>query len=176
MLEQITNAKRDAWALFVRLYPRLQAFTEPSIEVNNRLTSTAGRCFYTERKIDISSKLFAVDPAHILERTVPHEVAHQVAWDLFKSSGHCSIWKGVMVSAGLPPDTYHSIGATTEQEATAQESFYTGMRVSFQHTDRQRKVTEHTGIVTKVNPKTLSVIVDGMVWKVPKDYEGLKIC
>ena len=177
MLNQITTAKREAWAKFVKLFPKLASFPEPSIRINNRLSSTAGRCFYESNEIDISSKLFAIDPQEILNQTVPHEVAHQVAYNLFGDTGHGAAWKQCMVAYGLEPARCHSIGqeklapSAIEREAHRAE-FSLGARVRF-----EAKGFKYSGHVVKVNRVTVKVQVSGPyagVWTVPLANETLK--
>ena len=181
MLKLLQGTKSASWAKFVKLYPKLVLFPEPSIEFNKRLSSTAGRCFYEHNKIDISWKLFEIDQREILEQTVPHELAHQVSWNLFKAPGHCAIWKGIMVAYGLEPNRCHNIGVQKIPDnafelLAARDRFSPGMQVSFEHRDRSKKVTIHRGHIEKVNLKTLKVFstVSATVWTVPIDHKSLK--
>lgn len=180
MLKEITIAKANAWAKFVRMFPKLANFAEPAIYINNRFSSTAGMCYYEKREIAISSKLYAIDPSEIISQTVPHEVAHQVAWDLFKEPGHGKLWKDIMVAYGLKPDRCHSIGVekipdNAFEMLARRDSFAVGISVQFEHRDRSRKVTIYKGTIEKIDLKTLKVNVGGSIWTVPIDLPSLRI-
>ena len=99
------------WANLVRVYPGL---TEPmpTVSLNARLKTTAGRSFYTQRKIDLSTSLFAEHPDHFVQDTIPHELCHQAAWDLFQENGHGEPWKRVMISIGVEPNRCHHMTNT----------------------------------------------------------------
>jgi predicted SprT family Zn-dependent metalloprotease len=177
--QELQGIGDSVWAKFRRIYPKLNFFTAPSIEFNKRLSSTAGRCFYEQNKIDISWKLYQIDSKEILEQTVPHEYAHQVSWNMYKAPGHCATWKSIMVAYGLEPVRCHSIGvekvADNAFELLAKRDVYAvGMQVSFEHRDRARKITVYKGFITKINLKTIKVDVNGAVWTVPIESNSLK--
>jgi predicted SprT family Zn-dependent metalloprotease len=179
--QELQGYGNSVWEKFSKLFPKLNSFTPPSIVFNKRLSSTAGRCFYEENSIDISWKLFLVDRVTILEQTIPHEYAHQVAWNLYKAPGHCATWKDIMVAYGLKPDRCHSIGVQEVPDnafelMAKRDQYAAGMRVSFEHRDRSKKITLHKGVIEKVNLKTIKVYssVSGSVWTVPIDFASLK--
>ena len=168
------------WGNFCKLYPKLSGFAVPSIKFNNRFSSTAGMCYYETSEIQISRKLFEIDRAEILNQTVPHEYAHQVSWNLYKAPGHCATWKDIMRAYGLEPNRCHTIGVTEIPDNTFEllakrEQFSLHSRVSFEHRDRAKKITVHTGFVTKINLKTIKVDVNGAVWTVPIESPSLRI-
>ena len=168
------------WEKFNRLFPKLSAFPVPNIKFNNRFSSTAGMCYYESNEIQISRKLFEIDHNEILNQTVPHEYAHQVAWNLYKASGHCAIWKDIMRAYGLEPARCHTIGVeeipdNTFELMAKRDTLRYGVEVSFEHRDRSRKVTVHKGIVQKVNLKTIKVNVQGTIWTVPIESPSLKV-
>lgn len=100
------------WANLVRVYPGL---TEPCpvVALNGRLKTTAGRSFYWLRKIDLSTQLFAEYPHNFVRDTIPHELCHQAAWDLFQEKGHGEPWKRVMIAIGVQPSRCHQMTNTT---------------------------------------------------------------
>ena len=108
-LAQKTVAK--TWVNLVRVYPGL---TEPCpvVVLNARLKTTAGRSFYTQRKIDLSTQLFAEHPDHFVHDTIPHETCHQAAWDLFQEKGHGKPWRRVMIVIGVEPNCCHHMTNT----------------------------------------------------------------
>jgi predicted SprT family Zn-dependent metalloprotease len=52
----------------------------------------------------------------MLKVILPHELAHQVDWDINKKDGHGPTWKSIMVNYGLPPDRLHNL-VNTKWEA-----------------------------------------------------------
>lgn len=97
------------WQRFCRVYPELSRFNCPTVEFNNRLKSTAGRCWVDSNKIDISTSLYAEFQVEFRKIIIPHEIAHQVDFNLYGTAGHGRNWKSVMTSYGIPPDTYHKL-------------------------------------------------------------------
>ena len=83
----------------------------PVIKLNNRFKATAGKCYIEERIIDLSTELFYYHAEHFVKVIIPHELIHQVDYDLNGRSKqwHGPKWKSLMVQYGLPPDTYHSL-------------------------------------------------------------------
>lgn len=75
---------------------------------------TSGRCTY-HRKYEFNLQI-ARDNEGFLESTVPHEVAHQAAVQIYgwQGKGHGAYWKRVMRSLGITPkrcSTYKNIVA-----------------------------------------------------------------
>jgi len=96
------------WGQLMRVYPKLVKPC-PVVALNARLKTTAGRSFYELRKIDLSVSLFREYPDSFVRDTIPHEVCHQAAWDLFGDGGHGPHWKAVMLSIGVNPKRCHQM-------------------------------------------------------------------
>jgi SprT protein len=67
-------------------------------------------------KIRINRTLLEIDPAHVIDTTLPHEVAHLMANQLYgvKISPHGQEWKSVMVDVfGLQPGRCQQIDTST---------------------------------------------------------------
>lgn len=110
LLKAEANA-RAVWQRLRALYPALTG-TCPKIVPNARLKTTAGRCFIETRVVDLSVDLLLEYPEQMLYNTLPHELAHQAAWDLFQDPGHGKPWKSVMIRLGLPPERCHQMTNT----------------------------------------------------------------
>lgn len=95
------------WAIFAKYYGIRLNQSMPVVSLNNRLKTTAGRSFYWERKIDLSTSLFSEHTHHFLVDTIPHEVCHQVAWDIYNEKGHGPSWKHTMRVFGIEPNRCH---------------------------------------------------------------------
>lgn len=110
---QIAARFSEVWARFVKLYPQLSAKTKPTFSLSKRLTKTAGHCSVDDRIVTLGYKFF-IKPenyGYMMRETIPHEIAHQVAVDLYgypkNNRWHGSEWKKVMLDYGLAPNTYH---------------------------------------------------------------------
>lgn len=109
MEQKLVRFANDAWNRFFAIYPRLNTMI-PAIAFNNRLKTTAGYCYHLRREIQISRELFEEHTEHFRKIIIPHELAHQVAFDLYnKDCGHGPLWKQVMVAYGIPPDRLHTL-------------------------------------------------------------------
>ena len=83
-------------------------FSDITFSMNGRLTSTAGRAFYKEGRLDFSKVLYANNVDAFLNDTVPHELAHVIAHRVYNSTGHDAGWKKVMMALGFEPTRCHS--------------------------------------------------------------------
>lgn len=104
-----------AWAKFSRLYTLKKPC--PTIIINNRLKTTAGRCDYLKRVIDLAPIMFAENISEYRRVIIPHEIAHQIAWDIFEAPGHCPKWKSIMVKFGLSPDRCHTLSSSAMRKS-----------------------------------------------------------
>jgi predicted SprT family Zn-dependent metalloprotease len=115
--QQILNAVNAhhamAWARFVTLFPELVRFKAPTVKVNYRLSSTAGRNTSEENTYDLAGKFFAKHADEMLRVILPHEIAHQIDFNLngwYKGKKHHGAkWCAIMEAYGLPPEPYHSM-------------------------------------------------------------------
>ena len=85
------------WQRALVLWRDVDIGPRPVVKMNPRLTATAGRAFlHPEMKdqyIDLSCYLSEKYPVDMQEDTIPHELAHIIAWRLYKARGHCATWK-----------------------------------------------------------------------------------
>ena len=84
--------------------------TKVKVEWNARLTTTAGRAFVRNGRIELNPTLLAraFDQVHVV---LVHEAAHVAAFRLFGGNipHHGRHWRGLMRLAGLEPDVTHDI-------------------------------------------------------------------
>ena len=83
-------------------------FKDITFTMNGRLTSTAGRAFIAEGRMDFSKVLYSQNEEAFLADTVPHEFAHIVAYRVYGSTGHDASWRKVMEMLGYTPTRCHS--------------------------------------------------------------------
>ncbi len=88
----------------------------PKMEVNARLTATAGRAFYTLDKCDFSCYLLTRDPDYFVKDTIPHELAHIIAWRLYQHNGHGKPWKDTAMALYGANNRCHTLGTKSRHE------------------------------------------------------------
>ena len=97
-----------SWNRFHSIYGN-KIGNKPLVKLNKRLKTTAGRCFYELGYIDLCYNLLNQLPHQYRDEIIPHELAHMVAWRLYKDPGHGPQWKGVMVQYGIKPNRFHNL-------------------------------------------------------------------
>lgn len=72
---------------------------------------SAGRAYLESFNIVYNERLFLENPEHFINGTVPHEVAHIVATQLYgpRIPGHGAEWKSVMKALGHVPQRCHDL-------------------------------------------------------------------
>ncbi len=86
----------------------------PTIRVSKRMTRAAGYAYYEKNEIAISHNLLLAFPADFRDDTIPHELAHIVAYQLTgyggsKGESHGKEWQDVcIVLTGKPLSIYHN--------------------------------------------------------------------
>lgn len=78
----------------------------PTIIFNPNLRTTAGKAHLQKNKVEFSIPLMRGNPESF-DEIIGHEVAHLIAWNLYKDKGHGIYWKLVMIGMGLRPDRCH---------------------------------------------------------------------
>lgn len=102
------------WERFVLLYPELRRPC-PALIISNRLKTTVGYNRPEDRTVTMAAKLWAIEAnrAEIVEHWIPHEIAHQVDYDLHGypkgNRWHGPTWQRIMRRYGLEPTTYHNL-------------------------------------------------------------------
>jgi len=103
----------ELWIKYTKTFSGLSKFECPTIILNNRFTKTAGCNYQPLNKIELASKFFIKNQAEMLTIILPHEIAHQIDFNLYGASekrcGHGETWNNIMVQIGLPANKYHSL-------------------------------------------------------------------
>ncbi len=109
MLAQAQTWGKYWWAKYRGVYTLNKPM--PVFKMNKRLKTTAGRNFWELRIIDLSVELFSQHPEYFRDDTIPHELAHQVCFDVYGECKqiHGTEWKSVMRAVGLEANTYHTM-------------------------------------------------------------------
>jgi SprT protein len=101
---------RSWWVKMLKQYPTIQRAT-PVVTLNNRLKTTAGRAFIEDvpQRIDLSTDLFTQYTDRMISDTIPHELAHLVAYTVYGDSGHGKGWKSVVAHMGIATTRLHNM-------------------------------------------------------------------
>ncbi len=98
------------WISYKKIFPELRGEC-PKIILSNRLTKTAGYNISEHNTITLGNKFFKRNMDSMLKITLPHELAHQIDYNLHGWSKnrkhHNSNWCAIMMIIGLDPDPYH---------------------------------------------------------------------
>ena len=109
----INEIAAAAWDRAIELFPKLVKFDCPKIVLCNRLSVTAGKNYQEENKIHLANKFFANNRPSMIHVILPHEMAHQIDYNLNgkseKKCGHGKKWAEIMVKLGLPANKYHTL-------------------------------------------------------------------
>lgn len=101
----------NLWLEYCEIFPALVKFDCPTIVINNRFTRTGGVNDSYNNKVELAGKFFANNTKSMLEITLPHELAHQIDYNLngwyTRRKHHNKEWCEIMVLIGLIPDPYH---------------------------------------------------------------------
>lgn len=101
------------WGNYCEIFPKLVRFDPPQIILNNRLSATAGYNRSEENVVHLATKFFVNNKQEMLYTTLPHELAHQIDFNLHGwkkgQMHHRKSWQIIMVKIGLPPLVYHEM-------------------------------------------------------------------
>jgi len=109
-LQEIANEIAADWWAELRRHYHLPA-AHPAIVLNGRLTRTLGRAWVDSNPqiIDLSVKNMLTNLNLYRSDIIAHELAHIVAYNLFRDEGHGKAWKQIMVTIGLTPRLSYSL-------------------------------------------------------------------
>lgn len=111
--ETLQQLAENLWLEYCEIFPKLVKFDCPKIKINNRYTRTGGMNYSEENLVELGGKFFANNKKQMLEVTLPHELAHQIDYNLYgwksREKHHRKSWCEIMVLIGLAPDIYHTM-------------------------------------------------------------------
>jgi len=104
---------------------------------NDRLTTTAGRAFQRNGRIELNPTLLARAPDQV-PVVLAHEAAHIAAFRLFGANipAHGRHWRSLMRLAGQPPEVTHRIPLRGVRAAERRRRRYVYLRVCDRCGDR----------------------------------------
>lgn len=90
---------------------------KPPILSYNLRGTCAGLAVYLSNEVRLNPVLFRENPEFFLSETIPHELAHLLAFKVYghKIKPHGAEWKSIMRSLGVAPKTTHSLDLSSVQ-------------------------------------------------------------
>lgn len=95
------------WKRFLQVYPTLG--NTPRVVLNARLKTTAGRAFLEGGYIELSPELMWEHTENFCRDTIPHELAHLVAYRIHGDQGHGKGWKHIIKQFNIPTTRLHNM-------------------------------------------------------------------
>ena len=110
-LKALAEAKLEATFLeFEQKLDRKLSRPEVTFDLKGR---TAGYAFHNPLRVQLNAGLYKANKEDFLERTVPHEVAHIVQFEVYPhSKPHGYEWQNLMYLIGLEPTRCHQYETT----------------------------------------------------------------
>lgn len=111
--ETVQQLAENLWQEYCELFPALVKFDCPKIVINNRFTKCAGVNRSEMNQVDLAGKFLAKFQNQILTETLPHELGHQIDFNLngwyARKPHHGKEWHAIMQKIGVPYSVYHSM-------------------------------------------------------------------
>ena len=111
--ETLQQIAQNLWDEYCEIFPALVKFDCPKVTLNGRLSKTAARNFMETNEIEMGSKFFIKHTTNMLNVILPHEIAHQIDWNLNgwypRKPHHGKAWIEIMVKIGHNPEPYHTM-------------------------------------------------------------------
>lgn len=108
------------WKNALEKFAEFDIGARPAVKLNKRLTATAGRAFLDHDYMDLSVYLFERNIKDFCEDTIPHELAHFIAWRVYKDKGHGKAWKWVAHTLYGNPQRCHNYETKFEAQKRKQ--------------------------------------------------------
>lgn len=110
----IQTISDSLWDRYCDTIPALSGFKKPTIIINNRTYTTAGKCFVEFNNIELSGKLLSQHYDDMILDILPHEICHQIDYNLNPTiwtmrNAHSNRWVKIGDMLGLKLTTYHKL-------------------------------------------------------------------
>lgn len=118
LIKRVEDKILETFLLAQRSFGKVFELPQLSFELNS--SRVAGQAHLREWKIKINPEFLEQYPDKIISRTVPHEVAHLVAYKVYPyaKQHHGPEWKSVAVKLGTEPTRCHSMHLPSKQPHT----------------------------------------------------------
>lgn len=122
--EMKERATRKVWMVLEELNEEYGAdFDFPRIEWVVCGT-TAGKAWLGQWRIQLNEQLCKENIEDFMQDTIPHEVAHLIAYKVFGDDGHGDGWKSVMRALGLNPSRCHNYDTSHVEGKRSRNSMF----------------------------------------------------
>lgn len=106
------------------IFPNLEKWNRPSWDAKVTGT-TGGYAYLLQNRISLNAGLFNRNKDYFFNDTIPHEMAHLIAFIVYKERGHGPAWKNTMKRLGYEPTRCHSMDVSeTKRKMTLQRWVY----------------------------------------------------
>jgi len=135
-----------------------RAFPMPTVAFDLR-GKTAGQAFLNQNMIRYNAVLLTENQAEFDAQTIPHEVAHLIAHQLYgaKISGHGPEWQKVMRDFGVQPRRCHSYDVTNSAVGGVHQ-YTCRCNKTFALTAKRHKKAQRGGLICRKCRSTLRPI------------------
>jgi SprT protein len=108
------------------LFPsRLRSWTRPGWDTDMSGV-VAGLAYFNQNKMKFNPVLFLRNKEEFLNDTVPHEMAHLIAYKVYGDTTHGEGWQKTMIALGYPPTRCHRYQAMDlKRTVTITKHYYT---------------------------------------------------
>lgn len=111
LLDFLAREADKLWDSYIEIFPKLARFDAPKITLNSRFTRCAGCNNSAENIVELGFKFFAKYSDNMIQVILPHEIAHQIDYNLNgwynRKPHHGKQWVDIMVKIGQPANPYH---------------------------------------------------------------------
>lgn len=115
------------WHKATQLWPALMSKKVPTVVINPHLRTTAGRAFFDSNMVDFNKTLMEANKEYFINDTIPHELAHIIAFVLFGDDGHGAKWYEVFERmVGRPVERLHSMDVSAVKRKSKTYTMYCG--------------------------------------------------
>lgn len=90
------------------IFPNLGNWTRPSWDAKV-VGTTGGLAYLLRNRISLNAGLFNRNKDEFYNNVIPHEIAHLIAYMLYKDRGHGEAWRNTMQKLGYSPSRCHSM-------------------------------------------------------------------
>lgn len=161
--EELRQRVRSVWALARGEWG--SALPESPPLVNFKYTgSAAGRAYYYSHVVEFNVQFMARERVNMLDETVPHELAHIVAFRLHgeRGRGHGPLWRAAARRLGCSAERCHSYDTTGLRGVQRRWAYACGCRVHKLTTTRHRKAIRGTRYRCRRCGAALSRVLPGV--------------
>ena len=122
LLQDIKEQVQFWFDLAKELYPKYNIKDSNNVNFNLK-GRCAGKAFLQTRELRFNKVLFKENYKEFCERTIPHEVAHIIAFQIFGTKGHDYAWRRIMNDFGCDSTRCHSYDTENSTVRTIKKQY-----------------------------------------------------